>query len=285
MAERLSEVDGPDGYDTVVIRRGRGWRRILSIFAVGLLAVLVAALIAVWMARRPIATRVLEREFERRGVQATYKLDRVGLRTQRISNLVIGDPKRPDLVARYAQIQLRVKWNGSVEVYRIVARGVRLRGRLVGGRVSWGQIDKLLPPPSGKPFALPDFAVDVADTSISLATPYGRVGFALEGTGNLTGGFKGRLAVRSSSLVPGRCRVTALRANVAIEVVARRPHVTGPIAVNRLNCAASRFEIVEPLFDVDSRFNESFTDFDGKGRMAIETLVAGEMACQPSPAT
>jgi hypothetical protein len=276
MAERLSNSTEQEEYEAVVMRRGGRWRRIMSFVAIALLAVLVAALIAVWMARRSIATRVLEREFERREVQATYKLDRVGLRTQRISNLVIGDPKRPDLIARYAQVQLRVKWNGSVEVYRIVARGVRLRGRLVGGRVSWGQIDKLLPPPSGKPFALPDFAVDVADTSISLGTPYGRVGFALEGAGNLTGGFKGRLAVRSASLIPGRCRVTALRANVAVEVVARRPHVVGPIAVNRLNCPASRFDIVEPLFAVDSRFNESFTDFDGSGRMAIKTLTAGE---------
>jgi translocation and assembly module TamB len=233
-------------------------------------------LVALWMARRPLATRILEREFERRGVQATYKLDRVGLRTQQVSNLVIGDSRRPDLVARWAQVQVRVKWNGSVEVYRIVARGVRLRGRFVRGRVSWGQVDKLLPPPSGKPFALPDFTVDVADTSIALATPNGPVGFALEGSGNLTGGFKGRLAVRSPILVTGRCRVNAMRANVAVEVVARRPHLSGPIAVNRLTCPSSRFDIVEPMFNIDSRFNESFTNFDGRGRMAIKTLTAGE---------
>jgi len=276
MAERLSEGQEPDGYQTVVIRRGRRWRRILSIIALGLLALVIAILIAAWMARRPIATRVLEREFERRGVQATYRLDRVGLRTQQVSNLVIGDPRRPDLVARYAQVQLRVKWNGSVEVYRIVARGVRLRGRLVGGKVSWGQIDKLMPPPSGKPFALPDFSVDVADTSIALATPYGPVGFALQGNGNLSGGFKGRMAVRSPVLIPGRCAVTAMRANVALEVVARRPHVEGPIALSRLTCPASRFDIAEPMFNIDSRFNESFTNFDGSGRMAIKTLTAGE---------
>ena len=47
-------------------------------------------------------THFLKGEFERRGVTATYHLDRVGLRTQQVSNLVIGDPKQPDLVARYA---------------------------------------------------------------------------------------------------------------------------------------------------------------------------------------
>jgi len=275
MAERLSEGPEPDGNETVVIRRGRRWRRILSIIAVVLLVAVVAALVALWIARRPVATRVLEREFERRGVQATYRLDRIGLRTQQVSNLVIGDPKHPDLTARYAQVQLRVKWNGSVEIYRIVARGVRLRGRLVGGRISWGQVDKLLPPPSGKPFQLPTFSVDVADTTIALATPYGPLGFAVEGSGNLNGGFKGRLAVRSALLVPGRCQVNALRANVAIEVVARRPHVSGPVSAERLSCPASRFNIADPLFNVDTRFNESFTNFDGGGRMAIKTLTAG----------
>ena len=37
-------------------------------------------------------------------------------------------PAKPDLTARYAQIQMRINVDGSVEVYRIVARGVRLRG-------------------------------------------------------------------------------------------------------------------------------------------------------------
>ncbi len=86
---------------------------------------------------------------------------------------------------------MRLKLDGSFRVYRVVARGVRLRGRLVHGRVSWGQIDKLLPPPSNKPFQLPNIVLDVADSSISLATPFGPVGVALEGNGRLSGGFKG----------------------------------------------------------------------------------------------
>src|SRR5207302_10666371 len=111
------------------------------------------------------------------------------------SNLVIGDRRRPDLVARFAHIETRLKLNGNFEVYRIVARGVRLRGRLVHGRISWGQIDRLMPPPSNKPFALPNFAVDISDASIALATPFGPIGFAIEGQGKLSGGFAGRAAI------------------------------------------------------------------------------------------
>ena len=257
------------------VRRYRG--RNFAMFAgIVLLILLLVALAGLWVARRPIATEFLEGEFKRRGVDATYSLDRVGLRTQQVSNLVIGNPRRPDLTARYAQIQTRIKWNGSIEVYRVVARGVRLRGRLVHGRVSWGQIDRLLPPPSGKPFQLPNFVLDVADSSIALATPFGPLGVALQGTGNLTGGFKGRMAASSPRLIPGRCTITNLRANTAVSVEARRPRVQGPLTLGRLNCPKSRLEMVEPRFDISSKFNESFTSYDGSGRMAIRTLAAGD---------
>src|SRR6476659_8902063 len=215
MAERPNENSGSE---TIVVRRGTRWGRVASLVALALL----------WIQRRPIATHYLKREFDRRGVTATYHLDRVGLRTQEVSNLVIGNPARPDLTARFAHIETRLKWNGTFDVYRIVARGVRLRGRLIHGRMSWGQIDRLMPPPSNKPFALPDFVLDVADSTISLATPFGPLGFALEGNGKLSGGFAGHAALVSPRLVPGRCAAANMRADLAVSVVARRPRIEGP---------------------------------------------------------
>jgi hypothetical protein len=261
--------------ETIVVRRGTRWGRVASFVALGFLLLLLVVVVVAWMQRRPIATHYLKSEFERRGVTASYHLDRVGLRTQEVSNLVIGDPNRPDLVARFAHIETRLKWNGSFEVYRIVARGVRLRGRLIHGRVSWGQIDRLMPPPSNKPFALPEFVLDIRDSTIALATPFGPVGFALEGNGKLSGGFAGHAAVVSPRLVPGRCAAAGLHASVALAVVARRPRVDGPVTLDRFTCPASRFDVVAPRFDAKASFNEAFTSVDGSGRMAIATLVAG----------
>ncbi|HVI05961.1 MAG TPA: YdbH domain-containing protein, partial [Sphingomicrobium sp.] len=187
----------------------------------------------------------------------------------------IGDPKRPDLVARYAHIETRLQWNGNFQVFRVVARGVRLRGRLVHGRVSWGEIDKLLPAPTNKPFALPDFVVDIADSSISLATPFGPLGLAVQGNGKLSGGFAGHAAIVSPELVPGRCAATNLRAILAIAVVGRRPEVSGPVVLDRFSCPASRFNVAFPSFEAKASFNEAFTSVDGRGKMAIATLVAG----------
>jgi hypothetical protein len=276
MAERSTDeaevhVSRGEGF---VDERNRWWR-LASFIALGIIAALLIFIAVVWIERRPIATHFLKGEFQRRGVQASYHLDRVGLRTQEVHDLIIGDPKRPDLTARHAIIQMRLRWDGSFEVFRVYARGVRLRGRLVHGKVSWGQIDKLLPPPSGKPFQLPNIVLDIADSSISLATPFGPVGVALDGNGNLTGGFKGHAAIVSPRLVPGRCAALNLHSFVALSVVARHPQVDGPVTLSRFTCPASRFDVATPRFDAKASFNESFTRVDGSGRMAIATLVAG----------
>src|SRR3954451_6639256 len=276
MAERArDEADVQLHRGEVFVDERNRWWRLASFVAIGLIVVLILVIAGVWIERRPIATHFLEGEFKSRGVQATYKLDRVGFRTQQVSDLVIGDPEHPDLVARRAIVQMRLRWNGDFEVYRIVARGVRLRGRLIHGKVSWGQIDKLLPPPTDKPFQLPNFVLDVADSSISLATPFGALGFSLQGTGNLSGGFKGHAAIVSRRLVPGRCGALNLRSNVALAVVARRPQVEGPVSLDRFICPASRFDIAAPRFDAKASFNEAFTRVDGSGRMTIASLVAG----------
>ena len=96
---------------SLIFLRRRPLRRIALVVALGLIGLLLVAIGAVWVERRPIATHYLKGEFERRGVTASYHLNRVGLRTQEVSNLVIGDPKRPDLVARFAHIETRLKLN------------------------------------------------------------------------------------------------------------------------------------------------------------------------------
>ena len=98
---------------------------------------------------------------------------------------------------------------------------MRLNGRLFGNKDSWGQVDKLLPPPSGKPFTLPNIVVDLKDTTVALSTPAGPIGFAVEGRGNLSGGFKGKLAVAAPRLRPGACTLDQFRAFVKVGVVAR----------------------------------------------------------------
>jgi translocation and assembly module TamB len=272
----MAEYEGESG-ETIVVERRARWRTVLTWIVVGTLLLLLAALTVVWIERRLIARNIINHELESRGVQGSYKLERVGLRTEQISNLTIGDPKKPDVTARKVLIQMRIKWNGSIDVYRIVARGVRLRGQVLpSGRVSWGEIDKLLPPPSGKPFSLPDVALDIADSSIALATPWGPLGFAVQGSGNLTGGFAGRFVSSSPKLVTGNCAVTNVRGAAQIEVKARHPHVVGPLTADQFACPVSHFSVVQPRLELDAKFGEAFDDFDANARIMSQALTAGD---------
>lgn len=278
MVDGQNDTQG-DSIRAPVGERAIGARRRSPLLWISLIAlgVLIAVLIGAWIERRPIAEHFIEQELARRNVRATYKIESIGLHNQIIRDVVIGDPASPDLTARYAKIQMRILWNGGVEVYRIAARGVRLRGELRrGGTVSWGEINKLLPPPSGKPFRLPDIAVDLADAAVALKTPFGNLGFAVKGAGNLTGGFKGRLALAGPKLVTGACELDSLRGNVALGVEARRPHVTGPISAARFVCPKSRMAMVGPRFDLHSGFSEAFGRFDGTGRLTLASLSAGD---------
>ena len=271
-------LEGGGLAEPVVVHDRSGWHRVWRVTRLGLLIILGLAVVTaavLWVQRKPIASNIIADQLADRGVQASYTLDRIGLRTEEISNLVIGDPKDPDLTARKAIIQLRLKLNGNVEVYRVVARGVRLNARLVNGKVSFGQIDKLLPAPSGKPFRLPNLVVDVADTTIRLDTPAGRLGFAVVGRGNLSGGFRGRLAASGPSLKPGRCELDAFKANVAIAVVGRRPRIAGPISASSFDCPASDIHIDAVRGDIESAFSEGFDTFDGKGRLSFARFDAG----------
>jgi len=277
MDVREGDVGELGSHETVIVRRRRNLGRALALFVAGIIGLFLIALFLLWLARKPIANNVLAREMARRGVQATYHLDRIGLRTQRISNLVIGNPAHPDLTAKVAQVEMRILLTGKVEVYRVVARGVRLRGQVVGNRVSWGDVDKLLPKPSTTkaPFKFPDIAVDIADSTIALRTPFGPLGFAVAGQGNLTGGFKGRLAAVSPRLAPGRCELVAMHAAMAVAIEARRPHVTGPLTAQSFACPQSRISLAAPRLDLDSDFSEAFGTFDGKGRLLTPALIAG----------
>src|SRR3954453_19258557 len=130
MSERRRHEKGrgvPEESGATLVVRRNGWGRIASLIALGGLIVLAIAIAVLWNQRRSIATHFLKGEFERRDVQASYHLDRIGFRTQQVSNLVIGDPRRPDLTAKNALIQMHLKWDGNFQVYRVVARGVRLR--------------------------------------------------------------------------------------------------------------------------------------------------------------
>lgn len=174
----------------------RRWPRVLAVLAL----LLGLALLALWLARKPIAQGQVDRFLAEAKVPARYAIADLGLGRQRLTNVVLGDPARPDLVADW--LETRTAW-GLRGPYLAGMRGgkVRVRARWADGRLSLGSIDRLLPKgEAGKPFALPALALDVADLRARVETPWGLIGAKLAGSGRLDGGFAGRLAVTATRL-------------------------------------------------------------------------------------
>jgi hypothetical protein len=247
-----------DEAEQEIARPRRRKRRI----AAALLLLLVLVVLALWLFRLPLATDFLRREFERRDVQATYKVTHVAFGRQRVENLVIGDPRNPDLTAR--RVELRLSWGfRRPKVTLVTARGVRLKGRVVGGKLRFGEVDKLLPPPTGAPFRFPDQNVDVADASLSLDTPAGRVGLALAGKGNLSNGFQGELAGSSRNLALGTCRLASPRVHWKVAIDAGKPRMAGPMSAASIGCGDG-FSLDRPNIALNGGLAETLTRWQGK---------------------
>lgn len=236
------------------VRRFRRLQRILIAIAL----ILLVALIALWIERKPLAGGAIDRELARRGVSARYSISDLGLGRQRLTHVVIGDPRRPDLVADWLETRTRIGLSGPV-VTGVRAGRVRLRGRLLNGQISLGTLDKLMGRGSGtgKPFALPALDVEVADGGIRLDTPHGPIGLSLSGRGVLSDGFTGRLGAVAPKLVIGNCTLTGLAAPLRVRVVRERPTLSGPIRLAGLRCGevtarnlAARIDVtLQPALD------------------------------------
>lgn len=243
-------------------------RRALLLTPLILLLVALILFVVLWTQRRQIATDYLERELERRGVQASYTITRIGFRTERIADVVIGDPARPDLTAKWAEVKIEWTLRGP-KVGKITARGVRMFGRVVDGQLSLGQVDRLLPPKSGKPFAFPDQDVDVADTAIAVDTDVGRIAMAIEGKGNLSNGFRGDVAARSSRLMLGGCAVDRFTLNARVAIRNRHPSLHGPLSAARLLCAGRDIDLDRPQLQLDATVPESLNRWRGAATLQV----------------
>ncbi len=258
--------------ETITEPETRCPRRRLRWALLVLLLLTIGALGLVWAMREKLATDYIESELVSRGVQASYEVKRIGYGSQILENVVIGDPARPDAVIRRLEVGIALGLYGP-EIGTITARGVRLYGRIVDGKVSLGQIDRLLPEPTGAPFALPNQRIDVADAAIALETPAGLVVLALAGRGNLADGFRGQMAMAARELEIGGCAIAAPRANVAVAVDDLRPSLRGPVEAQTLRCGDVQAE--RPRSALALTLAPAVDSWRGGGALRLDSLVSG----------
>jgi len=227
-----------------------------------------------WIDRVPIAASYIDEALRARNVQARYRLTHIGLRTHRIEDIRIGDPRAPDLTADWAEVELTVGLSG-VSLHAVDAGGVRLHGRLVDGRLSLGAIDRLLPAPTTErqPFALPDLILTARSMRAEIATPQGLVQATLNGGGNLKDGFRGRLQVLADSLTGG-CVGGGVNADLGLRVDGGRPSVKGIASAGSVRC--DDMTLTAPRLAIEARGSGDLTHWKGQLALADATLKTRE---------
>ena len=245
-------------------------RRTLYWFG-GFAAVLALVLGILWSQRERIAIRYLDGLLAAAEVQGSYEIVDIGLGRHRLGNLVIGDSADPDLTVEQADIHLRFGF-GYPTISHVAARGIRLNGRYVEGVFDFGQLEALLPEPTGEPFRLPELDLDIGDAIMRLETPYGPVAFAGFGSGPLHDGFRGFVAAASPGLAYEGCALDAMMAQFSVTIEGRRSTVEGPVDAARLACAQSDLDMAEPRVVVDALLSESFDRWNGDAQLVAASF-------------
>jgi translocation and assembly module TamB len=234
----------------------------------------VIVVAGVWLAREPIADEFIRDQLGSRGVPAQYRIDRIGFRSEQLSNIVIGDPKHPDLIAKKVEVLLGYGWSGPY-VSGIRADGVRLYGRFVDGRLSFGALDKFRDPTSTDPFALPDLSVVLRDARARVETPWGDVGAALNGGGNLRRDFTGKLALVAPDVAAAGCSGSDVSFYGTLLVRNVRPQLVGPLRGRSLRCADGKVSAASPQVALDLSLSEDLQSWKGQADASIAQLAAG----------
>jgi hypothetical protein len=198
-------------------------------------ALVAAAVGTGWLLRFEVATRLVDRKLAAADVPASYRITRIGPFLQRLEQVQLGDPARPDLIARRIDVLLGYGLGGPY-VRAIRVDGVRLRARIDANGLSLGSIDRLLPQARGGQTLLPDLAVTIRDTRLFLATPNGAIAAAIDGTGNPQHRFTGTARATGAALRIASCALTRVDARMTVSATAGAIDATGPVGIAATTC-------------------------------------------------
>jgi hypothetical protein len=204
--------------------------------ALGGAGIAALALGVVWGSRDRIATDLIDRQLAALNLPARYRIESIGLGREVLGAVAVGDPAHPDLTIERVEIALRYGYAGP-ELDRITLVRPRFHGRLVGGRISLGSLDRVLYGPSSGAVRLPDWSLALVDARGRIETPYGLVGLSADGRGRLSDGFAGTLgAIVPQAQFPGPCMLARTTLYASVTTSAGRPRLAGPLRIGSGQC-------------------------------------------------
>ncbi|HMN54330.1 MAG TPA: hypothetical protein PKC32_09095, partial [Sphingopyxis sp.] len=106
-------------------------------------------------------------------------------------------------------------------------------------------------------------------------TPWGNIGAALNGRGNLRRDFTGKLALVAPDLAAAGCAVAGTTFYGTVRVRDARPSLSGPLRAKALRCADGSVTAVSPQIALDLSLSENLRSWKGSADAALSRLAAG----------
>lgn len=255
-------------------RRRRRWR------VLGALVAFVAALLAgLWFSRERIAGDLIERELHAYGLPARYTIEQVGAGEQVLRDLSIGDPHHPDLTVERVSVAIDYRF-GLPRIGTVTLTRPRLYGSYLGGKLSFGSLDKLLFEGPSTGAGLPAIDLRLDDARALLLTDYGKVALKAEGKGLLSGGFAGTAGVVAPELALPGCTLGKATAYGALAVKGGQPSFSGPVRLASLACPGSGLALGTANAQVDALLDKSLDGVTGTFKLRGRHPVVADAVAQ-----
>ncbi len=254
--------------DTPKKGRLRRWPR--KFFYLLLLLFVIAMGIA-WFQREDIAQTLITDYFEDQNVPATYTIEKIAAQEQVLTDIVIGDPARPDLTIERLELSLTARL-GLPAITRLRVTRPRLYGSIADGQLSFGSLDPLIFTGGDEPFEFPDIELTVVDGRGRIASDAGAIGLKLTGNGHLRGGFTGELAALAPALQLEGCQIQRTSLYGEISIDAERPRFAGPLRFDSMGCDSLGLSVQGTGANVALRFDRNLEDFEGEAQLSAHAL-------------
>ncbi|MDF8333429.1 YdbH domain-containing protein [Novosphingobium cyanobacteriorum] len=266
-------VEPDDGETMPASRRSR--RR--ALIAGGSVFALVLG--GAWALRERIAGHFIDQQLTALDVPATYRIESIGPGVQVLRDIVVGDPRRPDLTVERAEVYLGYGL-GTPFIHEVRVHKPRLYGTYLNGKLSFGRLDEVLfAPGDGKPVRLPDLSLVLDDARGLVDSDHGRLAFKAEGRGNLRNGFAGSLAALMPEVRFGDCRTGRATLFGKVSIAKERPRLTGPMRLDRLACGSS-VALQDATLDLDLTGDKDLKGAIARGKLRSGAFVAGSAGAE-----
>ncbi|MBK6801716.1 YdbH domain-containing protein [Novosphingobium sp.] len=239
-------------------RRAKRWRVLGVLGGISLLA-----LGTVWVQREQIADRIITGQLKTLDLPATYKIESVGPRRQVLTNIVIGDPARPDMTIERAEVFTEPTF-GLPAVGRVKLVRPRIYGTYRNAKASFGVLDKLLFAQSTRPPGLPDLDLELVDGRARFDSDYGVIGIKAEGRGNLKDGFQGIVAAVAPGLSAEGCTGRGLSLYGKVDTAQGKAHFAGPLRGSSFACPQRGLTLAGVNAALDVTSSAAFDGLSGK---------------------